>query len=53
MATGGGHICECLIILVPSILGDPEEEPLLKLNVSPAMRLYVILELGTGSYLIC
>ena len=46
-------VLECLMILVLSIFGDPKEEPLLKLNVSHAMRLYVILELGTGSYLIC
>ena len=40
------------MILVPSTLGDPKEESLLKSHVI-AMRIYVILELGTGSYLIC
>jgi hypothetical protein len=40
------------MILVPSVLGDPEEEPLLKAHVT-ARRIYVILELGTRSYLIC
>ena len=45
-------VLECLMVLVPSILGDPEEEPLLKPHVT-AMRIYVILELGTRSYLIC
>jgi hypothetical protein len=40
------------MILVPSILGDPEEEPLLKENVS-AIRIYVILDFGTRSFPIC
>jgi hypothetical protein len=40
------------MIWVPSTLGDSEEESLLKAHVI-AMRIYVILELGTESYLIC